>query len=440
MKRRLLWAAASVAALALLWAALRPPPGAAPTPPPHGAGAAAARPGPAPEFIQLAAVQMRWRLEDYTTPERFAARVDGLMRQVSERLDPRYPALVAFPEDVGILTALAGEGEALNGAGTLEAAVERMVRRHLPAVLWNRARHRASWPRAVFLTRREVMARTYFETFSAAARKYGVHLVAGSIPLPDEDLPADGSPPRGRGPRGGAVHNVSYLFGPDGRILGRQKKVHLIDLEGPAGLDLVPGRAEEIRVFDTPLGRVGIAVCLDAFQADVLNRLQEQGAEILVQPSANPAEWTPAQQADWLNGSWKAVAADGRFEYAVNPMMAGQVLNLGFFGQSSIIAREGDAAPRRESRGSSMPNGPGPVVAGYTDTGPRPGFLAVADTADRDAVLVVKVPRPAPFRDFQGRPNGGGCLARHQDRPLSASRFAASRIAVRTGEGPASRR
>lgn len=168
MKRRLLWAAGSVAALALLWAALRPLPGAAPDLPPHGAGAAAARPGPAPEFIQLAAVQMRWR------------------------------------------------------------------------------------------------------------------------------------------------------------------------------------------------------------------------------------------------GSWKAVAADGRFEYAVNPMMAGRVLNLGFFGQSSIIAREGDAAPRRESPGSTLPDGPGPVVAGYTDTGPRPGFLAVAPTADRDAVLVVKVPRPAPSRPSNNGVNESG--------------------------------
>lgn len=396
MSRRLLWATAAVAALAALWAAGRPAPGPSPAPPEPAAVRSAARPESAPDFVQLAAVQMRWRLEDYATPERFAARVDGLMRQVSERLDPRYPALVAFPEDVGILAALVGEGDALKGAGTLEAAVERMVRRHLPAVLWNRARHRVSWPRAVFLTRHETMAQTYLETFSAAAKKYGVYLVAGSIPLPDYDLPADGSLPRAYRFRGGAVYNASYVFGPDGRILGRQKKVHLIDLEGPQGLDLVPGRADDIRVIDTPLGRIGIAICLDAFHDDVLSRLQEQGARILVQPSANPEQWTPAQQVDWLNGSWKAVVEGGRFDYAVNPMMAGHVLDLGFFGQSSIIAREGDAALRGESQGSTLPNGPGPVIAGYTDTGPRPGFLAVADTADREEVLVVKVPRPAP--------------------------------------------
>ncbi len=381
--RRLRRAALALAVLAALaglgtWAAGRLAPGPAAvapgtktTPPGSEAGRAAR--------IQLAAVQMRWRLEDYATPERFAARVSGLMRRVAARLDPSLPALVVFPEDVGILTALAGEGDALSGARTLEEAVERLARRHLPAVLWQRTRHGASWPRAIFLARHEVMARTYLETFSAAARRYGVYLVAGSVPLPDYDLPADGSLPRSYRSRGASVHNVSYVFGPDGRILGRQKKVHLLEIEGPEGLDLVPGRPDELRVIPTPLGRLGVAVCLDAFKEDVLDRLAAQGAEILVQPSANPAPWSPEQQADWLNGSWRAVADRGRFAYAVNPMMVGAVLNLGFHGQSAIVAHA--AAPA----GGSL---------GYAATGPRPGFLAVAPTADEEAVLVVTVPHP----------------------------------------------
>ncbi len=342
---------------------------------------------------------MRWRVEDYATAEAFARRVEGLMRQAAARLDKRYPALVVFPEDVGILTALVGEAEALDEAETLQTVVERVVRRHLPEVMWQRARHQVSWPRAVFLARGETMARTYLETFSAVARKYGVYVVAGSIPLPEYDFPADGSMPRAYRARSAAVYNTSFLFGPDGGIIGWQRKVHLIDLEGPAGLDLTAAPAEALRVFDTAVGRVGIAICLDAFKDDVLRRLEEQGAQILVQPSANPAEWTREQQLDWLNGSWRAVAAERRFAYAVNPMMAGRVLNLGFFGQSAIVARDGEAALRYEKAGRS----PGrigvltrvAVSAGYADTGARPGFLAVADTADREEVLVVQVAHPS---------------------------------------------
>ncbi len=363
------------------------------TEPPTAGGKPAAWPDGNPAYIQLVAVQMRWSIDDYATPERFAARVDGLMRRAARRLDPRYPALVVFPEDAGILTVFTGEAEHAKGVTTLEGAVERMVRAHLPAVLWNRATRRAGWVRGIFLARQETMGRTYLETFSAAARKYGVYLVAGSAPLPDYDLPAGGGLPHRYRPRGGAVYNVSYFFGPDGRILGRQKKVHLIDIEGPAGLDLTPGRVADLRVFDTPLGRVGIAICLDAFQPDVVNRLQALGAQILVQPSANPAPWSPAQQADWLNGAWQAVAGRGDFAYAVNPMMTGQVLNLGFFGQSAIISRQA-ARCRGCGPRHGNPTDSGTGALGYPAVGPRPGFVAVADTADGEAVLVTKVPRP----------------------------------------------
>lgn len=159
--------------------------------------------------------------------------------------------------------------------------------------------------------------------------------------------------------------------------MGWQKKVNLIEMEGPSGLDLTPGSPAELRVFDTPLGRVGIAICLDAFKEDVLHELQAKGAEIIVQPSANPAPWTKAQQEDWLNGIWRAVSVEKRFVYGVNPMMVGQVLDLGFYGQSSIVGSV-----------------PGAAMHGYQEVGPREGFLAVAGRADDEVILVVKVPHP----------------------------------------------
>lgn len=335
-------------------------------------------------YIQLVAVQMRWSLEDYSTPERFAKKVDSLLDDAARRLDPRYPALVVFPEDAGILTVFTGLGLDMTGITTFETAVERVVRTSLPAVIIERLRHGTGWVRSIFLARHREMARIYLETFSQAARKHRVYLVAGSIPLPD--LASDGPGDRIR-TLGTDIFNVSYLFGPDGRVIGWQKKVNLIDMEGPAALDLTPGLADELRVFDTPLGRVGIAICLDAFKEDVLRRLQEQGAEILAQPSANPAPWTPEQQKDWLNGAWRAVAAEKRFIYGVNPMMVGRVLDLGFYGQSSIVARE-------EGAGGAAGSVAGGGRAGYQATGVREGFLAVAGTPEGEEVLVVKVPHP----------------------------------------------
>jgi|GEM_PF-77908 len=335
--------------------------------------------------IQLVAIQMELRPEDYGTEERFRQRILGIMDEVRSRTDPHLPTLVVFPEDAGILTVLAGEGDILEAAPDLRSAVEAMIRRHAARIALVRFSHRVSWPRAIFLYRHREMARIYFRVFSEAAARYGVYLVAGSLPLPDYPLPPDGSLPDPGSARGSEVYNTSYFFGPDGRILGRQKKVHLIELEGPQGLDLTPGKVEELQVIPTPLGRVAIAICLDAFEEDVISRLKELGGEILVQPSANPAPWSPEQQRDWLRSSWEKVAQRGLFAYGVNPMLVGRVLDLGFYGQSSLLAD-----PRRYSN-----LGPPPARPGYLDTPPAPGFLQVAPDPAGEAILVARVRRPS---------------------------------------------
>ncbi|MDI3270677.1 MAG: carbon-nitrogen hydrolase family protein, partial [Bacillota bacterium] len=202
-----------------------------------------------------------------------------------------------------------------------------------------------------------------------------VYIQACSIILPDTQI-RDGKMLLSQ--KGKEIYNVAFLFGPDGKVLGQQKKVHLIDLEGPAGLDIVPASVDDIQAIDTPLGKVGIAICLDAFHEDVLDRLVREGAQILLQPSANPEEWSLGQREDWLRGSYTAVMKDERFRYAVNPMMTGDIFDLGFYGQSSIISRVTDTAPTN-----------------YEGLPPTDGFAALARTDRDEEILVVKVPNPA---------------------------------------------
>jgi predicted amidohydrolase len=229
---------------------------------------------------------------------------------------------------------------------------------------------------ALLLNKNRQMAETYFEVFSAAARDYGVYLVAGSVPLPPYRI-EDGVVQWRRGPTRHRVHNTSYLFGPDGLVIGKQDKVELIELEREAALNLEAGRLDDLQVYDTPLGRIGIAICLDAFMPEVVDRLTGMGAQILVQPSANPGPWNEWQQGDWLRGSHAQTAVDGRFVYAVNPMLTGPLWDIEFFGQSSIVAR---GAPD--------------TGLGYLDLGPKEGFVSVAPTAEDEAVLVAVVPHP----------------------------------------------
>lgn len=101
------------------------------------------------------------------------------------------------------------------------------------------------------------------------ARRFGLHLVAGSGPARGSD---------------GRYHNVARLITPDGR-LGRQAKSMLTPWERAWGL--APGR--RLRVFETALGRIAIAVCYDSeFPLNVRAQC-EAGAELVAVPACTDA-------------------------------------------------------------------------------------------------------------------------------------------------------
>ena len=123
---------------------------------------------------------------------------------------------------------------------------------------------------------------------SAMARDNGVTLVGGSIP----ELV--------RGGENDAIYNTSYVFGPDGQLLGRHRKVHLFDVDVPGGIrfkesdTLSPGQG--ITVIDTPVGRIGVAICFDIRFAEMFRAMACAGARILCVPAAfnmttGPAHW-----------------------------------------------------------------------------------------------------------------------------------------------------
>lgn len=108
------------------------------------------------------------------------------------------------------------------------------------------------------------------------AAKYQVVLVAGSIPILAED---------------GRVYNRCYVFAADGSVLGQYDKLHLFDVEVSDGTKqyresdaFCPG--DRIVVVDTPMGKLGLAICYDIRFADLFRALREAGAEMIALPAA----------------------------------------------------------------------------------------------------------------------------------------------------------
>jgi predicted amidohydrolase len=97
------------------------------------------------------------------------------------------------------------------------------------------------------------------------ARRYGVHILAAS------------------GPSARAASryvNAARLIAPSGRI-GTQEKLIMTPFEGDWGISAGTG----LKVFDTALGRIGVAICYDSEFPLLVRAVAEVGADIVLIPS-----------------------------------------------------------------------------------------------------------------------------------------------------------
>ena len=138
------------------------------------------------------------------------------------------------------------------------------------------------------------------ERFAAAAARLGVTLLAGSYNETSH--------------RPDRLFNTSLLFGPDGSLLAKYRKIHLFDvaIEGHVvareSSRNLPG--EDLVCVDTPLGRLGMSVCYDLRFPELYRSLALMGAEVLVVPSnfamhTGKDHWEPLLRARAIeNGAW----------------------------------------------------------------------------------------------------------------------------------------
>jgi predicted amidohydrolase len=99
--------------------------------------------------------------------------------------------------------------------------------------------------------------------FGSLAKKHNMYIVAG---LNERDRHL--------------VYNVAVLIGPDGKVVGKYRKVCIPRGEIVAGI--APG--DEYPVFSTRFGKVGMMVCYDGFYPEVARRLTNHGAEVIAWP------------------------------------------------------------------------------------------------------------------------------------------------------------
>lgn len=125
------------------------------------------------------------------------------------------------------------------------------------------------------------------ERYAARARKLGVYIQTGTFLEVDARWP-------------GAVFNTTCLIGPEG-ILTRYRKVNpWIPWEVHASPHDLEGYSEDLfPVADTPIGRLGAAICYDWLFPEALRQLAANGAEVLLRVSAYMDPWGATPPMDW---------------------------------------------------------------------------------------------------------------------------------------------
>lgn len=115
------------------------------------------------------------------------------------------------------------------------------------------------------------------------AAKYGLWLVAGSIPCPYR--------PNGKSVDAGRVRSSSLLISPEAKTVARYDKIHLFDAQVgdhtgsyQESATFEPG--DKVVVASTPFGQLGMMVCYDLRFPELALALRKQGAQVLSAPSA----------------------------------------------------------------------------------------------------------------------------------------------------------
>ncbi len=161
------------------------------------------------------------------------------------------------------------------------------------------------------------------EWLSQLAAEYKLTLVGGS--MAEKSNQAD------------KAYNTSLVFGPDGVMLSRYRKIHLFEIDLPGEVSVretdIMLAGDEAIVTSTSAGLLGHATCYDLRFPELFRRLVDAGAEVFVIPSA----FTLATGRDHWEVLLRARAIENQV-FVVAPNQYGlHGPNLRSFGRSMII-------------------------------------------------------------------------------------------------------
>jgi predicted amidohydrolase len=177
------------------------------------------------------------------------------------------------------------------------------------------------------------------ERIGTKAREHGIYVQTGSMLEEDARWP-------------GVVFNTTCLIGPEGLLYKYRKVNPWIPFEVHASPHDLRGYDEPLfPVADTPIGRIGCAICYDWLFPEAIRQLAANGAEVLIRVSAYMDPWGATEPMNW----WTVINRARAIENTAFVVAANQGASLRHYppyswpGGSQIVDFDGrvlaDASP-----------------------------------------------------------------------------------------------
>lgn len=104
---------------------------------------------------------------------------------------------------------------------------------------------------------------------SELAKKYNTNIICGTVIEKSADK----------------YYNTSFALNRSGEIIAKYRKIHLFNFMGGNEGDIITAGNEEV-IADMDFGKVGMAICFDIRYPQLMRKLVQKGAEIIVLPTA----------------------------------------------------------------------------------------------------------------------------------------------------------
>ncbi|CAN6290500.1 unnamed protein product [Urochloa humidicola] len=206
-------------------------------------------------------------------------------------LDLPTPPLSKFKVALCQLSVTADKARNIAHARTaIEAAAADGAKLVLLPEIWNGPYSNDSFPEYAEDIEAGGDAAPSFSMMSEVARSLQITLVGGSIPERS----------------GNNLYNTCCVFGSDGKLKGKHRKIHLFDIDIPGKITFKESKTltagQNPTVVDTDVGRIGIGICYDIRFQELAMLYAARGAHLLCYPGAfnmttGPLHWELLQRA-----------------------------------------------------------------------------------------------------------------------------------------------